>query len=539
MTGRVSFVGAGPGAADLITLRGARRIAEADIVVWAASLIDPQCIRDHAGPEAEVVDSSRITHEDVLEIYRRAARDGLKVARVHSGDPSLWGAVQEQYDAAKGLGLDVEIVPGVSAFSAAAAVAGRELTVPEVAQSVILTRLEGGKTPMPEGEQIREFARHGTTMAVFLSAARSGQLVEELRAGGYPDDTPVLVAYKVTWPEELVLSTTIGELTDTVKQHKLWRHTLFLIGRSLSASGTRSHLYDPGHFTTYRKSDPASRRALRSRRSGGTASGSTSAGSASAGSTSAGSAPESGAESAGESDGSARPAGWSSLHTSRSGWVAARVNSWSGSRTRRTPQPAAPEPAPEPLPAPAPPVPAQPATDETPEIAREKAVTTPVDKPAEQPVQGTAAAAWTAVQELQETARAGRRQTRSAKPAKAVAPDQPTLDLDEQQQTTPETQPEPEAVVEAAPKPEPEPAPEATVEPAVEQPAEPEPAPAPEPAPKPVRAKTAQPKTGRASTAKNTRTARGKSGTAKGSRKTAAGRKSTGGPRPNDDPHER
>ena len=376
-------------------------------------------------------------------------------------------------------------------------------------------------------------------MAVFLSAARSGQLVEELRAGGYPDDTPVLVAYKVTWPEELVLSTTIGELTDTVKQHKLWRHTLFLIGRSLSASGTRSHLYDPGHFTTYRKSDPASRRALRSRRSGGTASGSTSAGSASAGSTSAGSAPESGAESAGESDGSARPAGWSSLHTSRSGWVAARVNSWSGSRTRRTPQPAAPEPAPEPLPAPAPPVPAQPATDETPEIAREKAVTTPVDKPAEQPVQGTAAAAWTAVQELQETARAGRRQTRSAKPAKAVAPDQPTLDLDEQQQTTPETQPEPEAVVEAAPKPEPEPAPEATVEPAVEQPAEPEPAPAPEPAPKPVRAKTAQPKTGRASTAKNTRTARGKSGTAKGSRKTAAGRKSTGGPRPNDDPHER
>ena len=101
MTGRVSFVGAGPGAADLITLRGARRIAEADIVVWAASLIDPQCIRDHAGPEAEVVDSSRITHEDVLEIYRRAARDGLKVARVHSGDPSLWGAVQEQYDAAK------------------------------------------------------------------------------------------------------------------------------------------------------------------------------------------------------------------------------------------------------------------------------------------------------------------------------------------------------------------------------------------------------------------------------------------------------
>jgi len=148
-SGRVSFVGAGPGAADLITLRGAKRIAEADIVVWAASLVDPACVREHARPDAELIDSSRITHEDVLAVYRRAAADRLMVARVHSGDPSLWGAVQEQYDSCQRLGLEVEIVPGVSAFSAAAAIVGRELTVPEVAQSVILTRLEGGKTPMP------------------------------------------------------------------------------------------------------------------------------------------------------------------------------------------------------------------------------------------------------------------------------------------------------------------------------------------------------------------------------------------------------
>jgi precorrin-4 C11-methyltransferase len=312
-SGRVSFIGAGPGAADLITLRGARRIAEADIVVWAASLVDQDCVREHARPDAEVVDSSLITHEDVVEIYRRAAGQRLKVARVHSGDPALWGAVQEQYDSCVRLGLEVEIVPGVSAFSAAAAIAGRELTVPEVAQSVILTRLEGGKTPMPDGEHIREFARHGTTMAIFLSAARSGQLVDELRAGGYPDDTPVVVAYKVTWPDELVLHTTLGELTETVKQHKLWRHTLFLVGKALRSSGTRSHLYNAGHFHTYRKADPAARRALRAAERGDPAP----------------------AEPATDEQ-SQRPkaSGWP-LHTSRSGWVAARVAStggWTGNR---------------------------------------------------------------------------------------------------------------------------------------------------------------------------------------------------------------
>ncbi|MGH3437210.1 MAG: precorrin-4 C(11)-methyltransferase [Sciscionella sp.] len=264
--GHVSFIGAGPGAPDLITLRGARRIAQADLIIWAASLVDERCVSEHAKPDAVIVDSSKITHEDVVAIYRRAAAQDLRVARVHSGDPALWGAVQEQFDACAALGLDVEIVPGVSAFTAAAAVAGRELTVPEVAQSVILTRLEGGKTPMPEAERIAEFARHGTTMAIFLSAARTRQLVEQLRAGGYPDETPVMIAYKVTWPDELVLHTTLGALEGTVKEHKLWRHTLFLIGAALHAGGTRSHLYHGGHFHTYRKPDPERRRELRARR---------------------------------------------------------------------------------------------------------------------------------------------------------------------------------------------------------------------------------------------------------------------------------
>jgi precorrin-4 C11-methyltransferase len=367
--GRVSFIGAGPGAADLITLRGARRMAEADIVVWAASLVDPECIKDHARPDAEIIDSSLIAHEDVLEVFRGAMRDNKRVARVHSGDPSLWGAVQEQYDACQRLGMEVEIVPGVSAFSAVAAVVGRELTLPEVAQSVILTRLEGGKTPMPDGEQIREFARHGTTMAIFLSAARTGQLVEELLAGGYAEDTPVVVAYKATWPDELILHTTVGELVEEVKQHKLWRHTLFLVGKALRAGGTRSHLYNAGHFHTYRKADPAARRALKAARAG---------------------------DEPAETDETAGPSakgrtGWP-LHTSRSGRVAARIaNGWT---------PAQHEP-------------------ETERLAG-----------ASQPA---SAAAWSAVRGWQETARSAGRPNARTRPdirAPRSAPDQGTLALD-------------------------------------------------------------------------------------------------------------
>nr|WP_051338566.1 precorrin-4 C(11)-methyltransferase [Streptomyces flavidovirens] len=264
-TGKVTFVGAGPGAADLLTFRAARAIADADVVIWAASLVQAE-ILEHAREGAEILDSAAMSLEDVVAVYERALRDGLKVARVHSGDPALWGGTQEQVDRCAELGLDVEIVPGVSSFSAVAAIAQRELTIPEVAQSVILTRLGGGKTPMPPGEEVREFARHGTTMAIFLSAARSGQLTAELLEGGYPTDTPVVIAYQVTWPEELVVRCTIATLEETVKEHKLWKHTLFLVGPALSASGTRSHLYHPGHFHGFRRADRTARAALRAAR---------------------------------------------------------------------------------------------------------------------------------------------------------------------------------------------------------------------------------------------------------------------------------
>ncbi|MCF0097382.1 precorrin-4 C(11)-methyltransferase [Micromonospora sp. MH99] len=269
--GKVWFVGAGPGAADLLTLRAARVIAAADIVIWAASLVHADVLH-HARSDAEIVDSSQLPIEGVLPLYQRAAEQGLTVARIHSGDPALWGAVQEQLDLCRTLDLAVEIVPGVSSFTAVAALVGRELTVPEVAQSVILTRLEGGKTPMPPGERVRDFARHGTTMALFLSAARSGQVQAELLAGGYPADTPAVVAYQATWPDELVVRCTVGTLEATVKQHKLWKHTLFLVGPALAAEGTRSHLYHPGHFHTFRRAEPVARAELR-RQSGGRAGG--------------------------------------------------------------------------------------------------------------------------------------------------------------------------------------------------------------------------------------------------------------------------
>ena len=157
-----------------------------------------------------------------------------------------------------------EIVPGVSAFSAVAAIVGRELTIPEVAQSVILTRLAGGKTPMPAGEEVREFARHGTTMALFLSAARVRAAAggAARRAATRPRPR-VVVAYQATWPDELVVRCTLGDLAATVKEHRLWKHTLFLVGPALAAGGTRSHLYHPGHFHGFRRAEPTARAELR------------------------------------------------------------------------------------------------------------------------------------------------------------------------------------------------------------------------------------------------------------------------------------
>lgn len=253
--GEVVFIGAGPGAADLITVRGARVIAEADIVIWASSLVEASIVAD-VKPGAQVIDSATESLEDITPLYQRAHDEGLLVARVHTGDPSIYGATAEQRRICDGIGIPHRTIPGVSAFSAAAARMDAEITVPEVGQSLVLTRLEGGRTPMPEGETVRGFAAHGATMAIYLSAARNRALQEELLAGGYPPETPCIVGYAVTWPDELMLRCRLDELSATMREHKLWKHTVVLVGPALAErQTTRSHLYHPGFRHEYRASD--------------------------------------------------------------------------------------------------------------------------------------------------------------------------------------------------------------------------------------------------------------------------------------------
>ena len=250
---KVWFIGAGPGAPDLLTIRGGKLIAEADVVVWARSLVH-EGVLEHAYSNAEIIESTTIPLECVLELYERAVREDLEIARIHSGDPSLWGAVLEQVEFCEELGLDWEIVPGVSSLGAAAAAIGRELTVPEVAQSVILTR-RASRTPMPNNEDIKAFAAHGTTMAIFLSAARPRLLQEELLEGGYAPDTPCAVVYRASWPDEQLIECRLRELGDRIREAGFTRHALVLVGPGLEAGGTRSHLYSPAFSHSFRKAE--------------------------------------------------------------------------------------------------------------------------------------------------------------------------------------------------------------------------------------------------------------------------------------------
>ena len=254
---KVWFIGAGPGAPDLLTLRGARLIAEADLVIWARSLVD-EGVLEHARSDTETIESTTIPLEGVRKLYERAMREDLKVARIHSGDPSLWGAVQEQIELCEELGLDWEIVPGVSSLGAAAAAIGRELTVPEVSQSVILTR-RASRTPMPGSEDIKSFAAHGTTMAIFLSAARPRLLQEELLEGGYAPQTPCAVVYRASWPDEQIIECPLSELADRVREAGFTRQALVLVGPGLKAGGTRSHLYSPEFSHMFRKASVGNR----------------------------------------------------------------------------------------------------------------------------------------------------------------------------------------------------------------------------------------------------------------------------------------
>ncbi|MCU1462718.1 MAG: Uroporphyrin-III C/tetrapyrrole (Corrin/Porphyrin) methyltransferase [Acidimicrobiales bacterium] len=252
----ISFVGAGPGAPDLITLRGRERLASAEVVVWASSLV-PAALLDHCRPGTDVHDSAAMTLEDVLAVYESARPDG-RVVRLHSGDPSVYGAIQEQIDWCVERGRDFEIVPGVSSLAAAAALAGRELTIPQVSQSVVLTRLAGRtRESMPERESVAAFAAHGATMAIFLSAARPAELQAELLAIGsaYSPETPAVLAVRASWPDEQLVRTTVGELAESLMATGTKTTVLVIVGDALADDRpvARSHLYSPTFSHKFRK----------------------------------------------------------------------------------------------------------------------------------------------------------------------------------------------------------------------------------------------------------------------------------------------
>ncbi|MGH3753130.1 MAG: cobalt-precorrin-4/precorrin-4 C(11)-methyltransferase [Pseudonocardiaceae bacterium] len=245
VAGLISFVGAGPGAADLLTLRGCNRLAAADVVIWASSLV-PAAVLGHCGAGVELHDSAGMTLEDVLAVYQ--AHPAAAIVRLHSGDVSLYSALTEQITWCTAHDRAFEIVPGVGSLAAAAATAGVELTVPGVAQSAVLTRLGGGRTAasMPGGQSVADFARHGTTMAIYLSAGRPAALRAELLAG-YPPQTPAIIVAKASWPDETVITTTVDGLAGALTGSGIRTAALVLVGPALSGAGARSRLYDPAY----------------------------------------------------------------------------------------------------------------------------------------------------------------------------------------------------------------------------------------------------------------------------------------------------
>ena len=247
----VHFVGAGSGAADLITLRGARLLSEADVVIWAGSLVNPELL-SFCRPGCEIHDSARLTLEEVIGIVKTAESEGKTTVRLHTGDSSIYGAVREQFDALDALGIAYDVTPGVSSFCGAAASLKAEYTLPGVSQTVIITRA-AGKTPVPEKESIASLAKHGATMVLFLSTSLTEKLQRELIEGGYPEDTPAAVVYKATWPDERIFRCTVGTLHETVAGNGLKKTSLIIVGGCMGDEYLRSLLYDPKFTTEFRE----------------------------------------------------------------------------------------------------------------------------------------------------------------------------------------------------------------------------------------------------------------------------------------------
>lgn len=249
----ISFVGAGPGAADLITVRGKRLLEEADVVIYAGSLVNPELL-SYAKKDAALHNSAKMTLEELTDVMCRAHEEGLNAVRLHSGEPSIYGAVREQMDRLRELGIPYESCPGVSACFGAAAALNLEYTLPGVTQTLIITRMEG-RTPVPKEEKIEKLAAHRSSMAIYLSSGMLEQLGERLMAGGYPADTPAALVYKATWPEEQKILCTVGTLGEAGASNGIDHSAVVLVGDAVKPdSYLRSGLYDPCFSHGFRSS---------------------------------------------------------------------------------------------------------------------------------------------------------------------------------------------------------------------------------------------------------------------------------------------
>ena len=248
----VHIVGAGPGAPDLITVRGKELLEKADVIIYAGSLVNPALL-DYKKPDCAVYDSAKMTLEEVIEVVVQAESDGKMTVRLHTGDPCIYGAIREQMDELDHRGISYEICPGVSSFCGAASAMKMEYTLPEVTQSVIITRM-AGRTPVPERESIASFAAHGATMVIFLSTGMLKELSKELIRGGYSPETPAAICYKATWPEEKTVVCTVSTLDECAQREQKRKTALILVGDAVSQTKySRSLLYDPSFTTEFRK----------------------------------------------------------------------------------------------------------------------------------------------------------------------------------------------------------------------------------------------------------------------------------------------
>ena len=248
----IHFVGAGPGAEDLITVRGQKFLKEADVVIYAGSLVNPGLLK-MTKKDCEIHNSAVMTLEEVIAVMEDAERKGLTTVRLHTGDPCIYGAIREQMDILDEKGISYDSCPGVSAFCGAASALNLEYTLPDISQSVVITRMEG-RTPVPPKESIQSFAAHNATMVIFLSTGMLEELSRRLIEGGYSADTPAAIVYKATWPDEKKFICTVGTLAQTAAENHITKTALMLIGDAVkTADYQRSKLYDPGFTTEFRK----------------------------------------------------------------------------------------------------------------------------------------------------------------------------------------------------------------------------------------------------------------------------------------------